>query len=212
MPTITHLDLMHATPARAPHAKPGWVYELKYDGFRVLALKEAKQVRLLTRKGNDLSGSFPELVANLLELPGDAAIDGELVVQDKNGAEMFGWLVGRAATRKPGSALAAAKRRPAAIFAFDLLTRGQVDLRRRPLAERKAQLRDLIGDLARVRFAHHVPDGLDLYAFAERMELEGVVCKRADSLYVAGRTREWLKVKTPAGKAREASRMEHLRK
>jgi ATP-dependent DNA ligase len=73
-----------------PVNRPGWVHELKYDGFRCLALKRVRTVALITRRGTDLSGAFPELVGGLLEIPGDAAIDAELVVQDKAGTEMFG--------------------------------------------------------------------------------------------------------------------------
>jgi ATP-dependent DNA ligase len=211
MLALSHLDLMHATAARLPHSKPGWVYELKYDGFRCLVLKEQKSVRFITRRGNDLAGSFPELVAQVLDLTGDAAIDAELVVQDTTGAEMFGWLVGRAATRKPDTAKAAALRRPAALFAFDLLTRGRADLRKRPLMERKSELRELLGDRERIRYAHYVDDGLDLYQFALRQNLVGIVCKQAGSTYIAGRSTAWLKVKTPEGRERQAKRMEHLR-
>src|SRR3954453_3226561 len=86
---LSHRDLMLATSAKAPFSANGWLFELKYDGFRLLVLKEGKAVRLLTRNGNDLAGRFPEIVADVRTLKGDPAIDGEPVVADEHGHPSF---------------------------------------------------------------------------------------------------------------------------
>jgi bifunctional non-homologous end joining protein LigD len=159
-----------------------------------------------------MAGAFPELVIEVQQLEGDLVMDGELVVQDQEGKERFEWVVGRAA-RSPVTAKKAAVTRPALIFVFDLLAQSRNDFRRKRLSERKSILESVLARNDRVRFAGHIESkGLELYGLAEVQGLEGIVGKRADSLYSAGRTQDWLKVKTPAGKDREASRMEHLRR
>ena len=74
---ISHRDLMLATSASKPFSKPGWIFEPKYDGYRIIACKDGRQARLITRNGIDLAGYFPEIVADLVALP-DAVIDGGL--------------------------------------------------------------------------------------------------------------------------------------
>jgi bifunctional non-homologous end joining protein LigD len=83
---VSHLDLMLATSAAKPFDRPGWVFELKYDGFRVLAIRQGDEARLLSRRGNDLSVCFPEIVECLRDLP-DSVLDGELVVLDDQGGQ-----------------------------------------------------------------------------------------------------------------------------
>jgi bifunctional non-homologous end joining protein LigD len=213
VPEISHRDLMHATAIARPFSRPGWVFELKYDGFRCLTVKAGADVRLLSRNGRDMAGSFPEIVEHVRQLREDVAIDSELVVQDEAGKPVFERLVRRAATRKPDSALIAARRDPAAIFAFDLLALRDEDLRRQPLLRRKAALEHLLHEQARLRYAGHIGErGVELFAKAEELELEGIVGKRGDSLYTAGRSRDWVKLKTAIGREREARRMEHLRR
>jgi bifunctional non-homologous end joining protein LigD len=96
---------------------------------------------------------------------------------------------------------------PAAIFCFDVLHANGEDHRHFPLAVRKAALRGLLRGGKRVRIAEHVEEqGQALYEHAKALDLEGVVAKRAASPYRAGRTNDWLKIKTPAGKARESKR------
>lgn len=160
---ISHVDLMHATPAARPHSRPGWVYELKYDGFRCLAVKRGAGVRLVSRRGRDMAMSFPEVADELRALEGDFAIDGELVVQ-VDGREDFGALVGRLATRKRINVQAAARRRPACLFAFDLLSRWDQDLRGHQLLARKAELEELVAGAGRLVYVQHIEGkGLELY-------------------------------------------------
>jgi bifunctional non-homologous end joining protein LigD len=81
---ITHTDLCVATKADAPLSRAGWIFELKYDGFRILATHRAKHVSLLSRRGTEFAPQFPELVRELATLP-DVVLDCELVVLDGNG-------------------------------------------------------------------------------------------------------------------------------
>lgn len=177
---------MHATATKHLPVAGEWVYELKHDGFRCLALKDGRDVRLLSRKGRDMAVSFPEIVADLRKLPGTVAIDGEIVVLDPLGMPQFEKLSRRARTRLTISVEAAAKRDPAAFFVFDLLWSHGKDQRK--------------------RYCQHVSEGADLYELTVRMGLEGVVAKRPTSPYVTGRSHYWQKIKTPIGQERERER------
>ena len=90
---------MLAMSASRPFDRPGWIFELKYDGFRVLTIRESDAARLLSRRGNDLADCFPEIVACLRELP-HMVLDGELVVLDKQGKPDFERLRRRALITK----------------------------------------------------------------------------------------------------------------
>lgn len=203
---ISHRDLMHATATKHLPVAGEWVYELKHDGFRCLALKDGRDVRLLSRKGRDMAVSFPEIVADLRKLPGTVAIDGEIVVLDPLGMPQFEKLSRRARTRLTISVEAAAKRDPAAFFVFDLLWSHGKDQRKRSLLERKASLSKLVSKSQRIQYCQHVSEGADLYELTVRMGLEGVVAKRPTSPYVTGRSHYWQKIKTPIGQERERER------
>lgn len=152
---ITYKDLAMLAPTARPFNRPGWIFELKYDGFRVLAGRRDKEVRLISRRGTDLLPCYPEISDCLAELPG-LLIDGELVVLDAHGRSDFETLRRRLALKRPTSVDDAAKRTPAAIFAFDLLQLRGKDVRALPLLKRKA-LEALRGS-ERVQYLDHVGD------------------------------------------------------
>src|SRR6185312_14656271 len=137
--SITHRDLTAPTLKAKPFNDPNWVWELKHDGYRPLLIKDGERSSMLTRRGNDLLHLFPEIAADLRKLP-DLALDGELVMLDAKGKPEFHQLRGRCAIRDPGSIGKAAARKPAAVFAFDLLELRGKDLRQLPLLKRKAAL------------------------------------------------------------------------
>jgi bifunctional non-homologous end joining protein LigD len=195
---VSHRDLMHPMPAKLLPLGMDWLFELKYDGFRCLALKDGRQVRLLSRRGREMAQSFPEVVAAILALRGTVAIDGERVVMH-NGLPDFERLARRALTRLP-IAVARAQQRDTAVFcAFDLLWRAK-DQRRRPLLERKAGLQELLHEAPPgIVYIDHVHAGAETYAFAVAKGLEGIVAKRAGSPYVGRRSHDWRKIKTAAG-------------
>jgi bifunctional non-homologous end joining protein LigD len=187
---------MLAEGAEAPFSDPGWLFELKYDGYRVLARREGGRPVLRYRSGDDATALFPELARALELLPADATLDGELVVLAADGRPSFEALQQRAALRGaevPRAAVA----RPVTLFAFDLLAVGGLDLRPLPLRERKRLLATLIPRLGPVRYADHVEGrGEDLFREVQARGLEGIVAKRADAPYRAGRTAAWLKIRS----------------
>src|SRR3954471_13130309 len=205
MPAVSYKDLELLSEVPRPFDRAGWLFELKYDGFRAIALNEAGRVRLLSRKGNDLAPAFPEIAAEIASLP-ECSIDGELTVLDERGIPQFDPLAVRARKSTPSAIKAAARQTPAAFMAFDLLTLDGQDLRARPLAERKRALAQLLGGLKRVKSVQYIEaQGSELYRSVEQMGLEGIVAKNAAAPYRRGRSRDWLKIKTRAGrKATEA--------
>ena len=205
-PPISHKDLMRATPGKLFSAA-GWIYELKYDGFRCLICKCGDLIRLESRSGRNMADSFPELVAELQPIRHDFVADGELVVLDEQGRPEWDRLHRRHAVRQPERARRAASEDPAAIFAFDLLWLDGADFRPRPLLARKSALRGILPGNRRVRYAGHLADECSaLWQMAVEMELEGIVAKQAVSPYIAGRATSWRKIKTEVGAERERLR------
>jgi len=175
-PQITHKDLMLATPGKLFSA-PGWIYEIKCDGFRCLVCKHGDVVRLLSRRGRDVSGQFPELVSEIRPIPHDFVADGELVILDGEGRPQWDRLHARHMLGDPGRIREAATRDPAAIFAFDLLSLNGADFRQRPLRERKAALHRTLPANRRICYARHLNDDCEpLWQMAVELELEG--CRR----------------------------------
>jgi len=189
-PLVSLSELALASRAE-PFSAPGWLFELKYDGFRVLAAKDKGTVTLRYRSGRDATRAFPEVVEALAALPArKALLDGERVVF-RNGTPDF--------ERFRQRALADDRRRTrdsASACLFDLLALDGNDLRQLPLVERKAMLRELLPAAGPLVYVQHVErEGERLLAGARELRLEGVVAKRADSAYAPGRTGSWLKFK-----------------
>ncbi|MBC7897076.1 MAG: DNA ligase D [Cytophagaceae bacterium] len=167
----------------------GWLFETKFDGYRCLAAVAGERVKMYTRNGNDWTRRFDQLVAPLAQLTkGSALIDGEVCVLDDKGRTDFTRL-------KQGLAAEA----PLVFFAFDLLSLDGVDLRKRPLLERKERLATLLGSLpddgAIRSSSHDLENGQRVLDALCAKGFEGVIAKRADAPYRGGRSRAWLKVK-----------------
>ena len=184
----------------APHGG-AWVCELKFDGYRLLARIDHGRVTLFTRGGHDWSAKLPQLVADLSALGLNSAwIDGEIVVLDAHGRPDFGAL--QKAFDSGSKASGADARAAIRYFLFDLPYLDGLDLREVPLSERRrvlASLLDRKGAGSRsdgLRFsAAFDAEPAALLASACRMQLEGVIVKRADAPYVSGRSDAWLKLK-----------------
>jgi bifunctional non-homologous end joining protein LigD len=186
---------MLAEPADEPFSAPGWLFELKHDGFRLLASRAGAEVRLQYRSGA-ATGVFPEIEGALARLSFDVVLDGEVVVLDDGGRPSFQRLQKRVQLRRAPDIERAAARHPATVFAFDLLALEGYDLRELPLVERKRLLREVVPDAGPFRYADHVEEhGGPFYAEVRRLGLEGIVAKRADSRYVPGRSPQWLKLR-----------------
>lgn len=187
---------MLAETREAPFSGDGWLFELKYDGYRMLARRDGARARLSYRSGDDATALFPEIAKAIEMLPADAVLDGEVVVLAQDGRPSFQALQQRAQLGRPQDVGRASVERPAALFAFDLLALGGLDLRPLPLRDRKRLLASVVPRLGPVRFADHVEErGEDLWREVEARKLEGIVAKRADAPYRSGvRSPAWLKV------------------
>jgi bifunctional non-homologous end joining protein LigD len=184
---------MKAVLVDQPFSDPNWIFERKFDGIRCGAIRSGGRVRLLSRSGQSLDRSYPELVDALSSGGPDLIADGE-VVAFKNGATSFERLQHRMQIHDPGRS----RRSRVAVYyyVFDLLELDGRDLRPRPLRERKRELRDALRWRGRIRFtAHRSGDGETYFKQACERGWEGVIAKRADGPYVATRSRDWLKVK-----------------
>jgi bifunctional non-homologous end joining protein LigD len=191
------VKLMLARSREQPFTKPGWLFELKLDGYRMLASREGGTASLITRNGHDATGTFPDLAHPLSLFPFDGLVlDGEVVVHDEAGHPSFQRLQKRARLSRPLDVKPAALTHPATYWAFDLLAAEGYDLRPLPLEKRKALLRDVLPPVGPFRYLDHFEErGEALYEQVTRMGLEGVVAKKADSRYRGGRSANWLKIR-----------------
>ncbi len=183
--------------ADAPFSSPGWIYELKYDGYRLIAFGGAGKAELRYRSGQDATARFPEIAAAMRALPCPGVVlDGEVVVTDAEGKPVFNLLQQRAQLNRASEVMRAAAALPATLFVFDLLGADGHDLRGLPLLERKAYARRLVPPVGPVRYADHIEEhGEAFLAAVLQKDLEGVVAKRADAPYRGTRSRDWLKIK-----------------
>ena len=194
---VAGVQPMLATAGAAPFTREGWLFELKYDGYRLLAGRDVRGVRLRSRNGRDLTGVFPDIARALERLPYSRfVIDGEVVVHDDNGMPSFQRLQQRAQLHRALDARRKAVDYPATLYCFDLLGFDEFDLRPLPLIERKDLLRELLPSAGALRFSEHIEEqGTAFYESVARMGLEGVIAKKADAPYRAGRSKDWLKIK-----------------
>lgn len=173
-----------------------WLYELKYDGYRMLAFIEGGLVRLVTRNGNDYTDRFPSVADSLAGWAGGRAmvLDGEMVIADAEGRTDFQALQ---------SSMGSPEGKWPTYILFDLLALDGQDLRVRPLIERKEALEALLrGAPENLRYSAHVRGGgKECFQAACGENLEGIVGKRANSLYSGTRNGDWIKMK--CGKRQE---------
>ncbi len=191
------VKLMLAESRDHPFSQAGWIYELKYDGFRLLVGREDGKAKLVYRRGSDATALFPEIARAVRALPYDSLVlDAEVVVLDEAGRPSFQRLQKRAQLSRAIDVEHASVAMPATAFVFDLLGAEGFDLRSLPLVKRKELLRELLPAAGPLRYTDHVErDGEELFEEIERLELEGMVAKRADSPYRDGRSADWLKIR-----------------
>lgn len=179
---------MLATLVEEPFDRDGWIFELKWDGYRAIGGAVGGEVTLLSRTKQDFRKHFPPVVDALAELGHDAVIDGEVVAMDGRGRSSFQLLQNYVRT----------KNGRLEYRAFDLLWLDGHDLRAQPLAQRKELLKELVGGGDVVKYSDHVERlGIEFFAAAKERGLEGIMAKNAESPYASGkRTSDWLKIKT----------------
>jgi bifunctional non-homologous end joining protein LigD len=178
--------------ANEPPAGPAWIHEIKHDGFRILAHRRGRAVRLFSRNGHNFADRFPLLTEAIEALPvRSCVIDGEAIVCDDGGLAVFDLI------RSHGTNAVAV------LCAFDLLEVNGEDVRREHIEDRKRRLAG-VPRLPHDGIAineHFSGDGAVIYRQACALGCEGIVSKRLGSPYRAGRSPHWLKTKNPAAPA-----------
>jgi bifunctional non-homologous end joining protein LigD len=181
------LQSMLATLTDAAFDDPNWVFETKWDGFRMIACIESGKVTLYSRNGKIVSDRYLPVAQALEKLKHNAVLDGELVALDAQGISRF-------------QLLQNALRREARLLycVFDIMFLDGEDLRNLPLLERKERLRRVLPKDPVLSFSEFYPEhGIEAFKAAEKEGLEGVMAKRASSVYRSGeRSTDWLKIKT----------------
>jgi bifunctional non-homologous end joining protein LigD len=177
---------MLATLVDEPFDDKGWVFEIKWDGFRLINEKRSRRVTLWSRNGIDVTTTYAMLLPALEKIEGSCVIDGELCALDAHGRSRFQLL--QNALNKKARLL---------YVAFDALFVNDKDIRKKPLLERKKILKALLPRDPLLRYSEHVVKfGMREFAKAQQAHEEGVIAKRAAGFYYSGkRTREWLKFK-----------------
>jgi bifunctional non-homologous end joining protein LigD len=174
--------MLASTAARLPEGG-GWLYELKLDGYRIVAETGDDEPRLWSRGGHDYASRFPEVAIALAgAVPGRTVLDGEVCALDERGRPRFQLLQSGAGA--------------CVYYAFDLLELDGASTRELPLAERRLLLDEQVAETPVIRISHTYDDGSWLLDQARRLELEGVMAKRAGSRYRPGaRSPDWVKLK-----------------
>jgi len=191
------VEAMHCQTREGAFTREDWLFELKLDGYRLIASKSRGEALLLTRNGNDYTTVFPEIAKAIKALPcDDCIIDGEVVVLDEKGLPSFSRLQKRGRLSDLSEIRKSAVELPATFYTFDLIAYQDFDVRSLPLNRRKELLKDVVPALGAVRFLDHIETQGE--AFLEQvtaMGLEGIVAKKATSKYRGGRSGDWLKIK-----------------
>lgn len=179
-------------PTKADKVPVGsdWLHEIKYDGYRIMLIRDQDRVRLISRGGYDWAHRFPLIVAGALKLrQKNFVLDGEVVVLDKDGVSDFDALHSGTHNKR------------AQFYAFDILASEGEDLRWLPLSQRKAKLAQVLSRPVNSIFIAEYEQGdigRELFRVACNMRLEGIVSKRLDRAYGVGRCAHWIKIKNPA--------------
>lgn len=187
---FSSVDVQLAKLADKTPQSDDWLYELKYDGYRIVAYIEGNCARLITRNGNDYAGRFQSVASSLIDWAAGRAmvLDGEMTVTDTSGKTDFQALQNY--MKNPGS-------QNLTYIVFDLLALNGADFREQRLIERKDTLETLMKDAPKnLWYSRHVRgNGTESFAAACEMGMEGIVGKKADSLYSGTRNGDWIKLK-----------------
>ena len=191
------VEAMHCETEDKAFTRDGWLFELKLDGYRLIASKSHGEALLLTRNGNDYTGVFPEIARAVKSLPfDDCILDGEVVCLDAKGIPSFSRLQQRGRLSSPIEIRRAVVEFPATFYAFDLLAFEDFDVRPLPLVRRKELLKDVVPALGILRYLDHIEtEGEAFLEQVTAMGLEGIVAKKSMSRYRGGRSGDWLKIK-----------------
>jgi len=184
---MTHVSPMLATLVDKPFDRPGWLYEIKWDGYRAVAFMQNGNVELRSRNDKSFNEKFYPVYNSLKMWDVNAIVDGEVAVLNEHGMSDFGSLQNWR-SEADGDLM---------YYAFDILWLDGKDLRTLPLIERREVLKSIMPAIDNIRIseAFDVP-GTEFFQTAKQMGLEGIIAKKSDSLYISGeRTSDWLKIK-----------------
>lgn len=200
----TFVEPCQPRSAKTPPKGANWIHEPKWDGYRCIIVKDGKNVRLYSRNRTDWTGRLPVIGGYFQGYPCKSAVfDTELCICDAEGRPDFRTLHAQMRARKPEEG-------KLSIYAFDLLHLDGADLRPIPLVERKKRLDELAERKPNVvpclYLVQHFYDGERLLKLCKPYGLEGIVSKRGDRPYTSGESKDWLKVKNPEWKERNAER------
>ena len=171
----------------APFDDPNWIYEIKWDGYRAIAEVSKKGSRLYSRNGLSFSEDYPAIFEELGKIKKEAVLDGEIVALDKDGKPSFQLI----------QQYAQGGEVPICYCVFDCLSVGGKSIESKSLLERKKILKALLPKNDLIKYCDHIEErGKDFFALVKKQGLEGMIAKRADSVYKeATRSADWLKVK-----------------
>src|SRR5262245_36242119 len=191
------VPFMLATLGEKPFSGKDWLYEIKYDGVRVLAERDGDKVELYGRSGENISPRYPDLVQAVRSLAVPRfVLDGEIVAPNESGQPSFQRLQKRMLLKKPREIEAAVRNVPVNAIFFDALALMDHDLRRLPLIQRKELLFEVVPPLGAARYSDHVLEqGEAFYEAASEHHLEGIMAKRIQSTYAPRRSGDWVKLK-----------------
>lgn len=177
---------MLTTLVDKPFDQKGWIFEIKWDGYRAFAVKNG-DVKLISRGKISFNERYPTIVDAVKKLPGSFILDGEIVILEPSGKSNFQMLQNYY-KKKIGKPV---------YYVFDLLMLNGKNLTEMPLIQRKALLEKLLRGSKVVRYSDHVEErGKAFFREAKAKGLEGIIAKKADSTYQFSRSRDWLKIKT----------------
>ncbi len=191
------IPIMLATLAERPPGGQDWAFEVKYDGVRVVAVRDGEELRMIGRSGEDITHRYPEVAGALLALPVTKfTIDGEIVAEDENGRPSFQRLQARMHLKRPRDIETARIQVPARGIFFDCLGLEGRDLRGLTLLPRKELLARVVPPRGIIQLCDHVlGHGQAFLDAVAEMGLEGIVAKRVSSKYTGRRSPDWIKVK-----------------
>lgn len=199
-PMPTHVEPTLPTLVQKPFSDKEWLFEPKWDGWRATCFVKDGEARFISRRHNSLNERFPQLkhIAESIKA-GEAVLDGEIVALDENGLPRFEALRSR---RVNASVV---------FYAFDILYLDGFNVTGCPLIDRKALLKSILptDNTGRIRFTDHIDEkGERFFEKLEALKLEGMVAKRKNSVYAFARCRDWLKIRTSAGRTTIQKRIE----
>jgi bifunctional non-homologous end joining protein LigD len=185
-----------------PPSGDSWIYEVKWDGVRAICYIQDGKVRMVSRNGNLINRQYPELSILPHHIRAQTAIvDGEIAALNERGVPSFELLQRRINVSDASAVATLARHHPVVFYAFDLLYLDGLDLRGEPLLERKRRLKEVLQQSDVIRYSEHFSDGAALLEAARQQGVEGIVGKRAASLYESRRAGDWVKYKVQSSES-----------